>query len=79
MHRVLDPAEPITDYDYSETCPGCWNEIPVKIDPDEHDNYEAVCPVCGRKLMLCLICQDDYYGMCDWCHETGCYRQKNRR
>jgi len=65
--------------DYAEPCPECGREIPVLVDPDDYENYEVVCPVCGKQMMLCLLCQDDCYGKCDWCEETGCYRQRNRR
>ena len=76
MHTTYG-NENVTDFDFTEYCPNCDTDIAIKIDPDD-PSYETVCPVCGKKLMLCLLCHDDFGDNCDWCPEHGCSRQKDR-
>ena len=71
-HILHDPRKPVTvAYDAMEYCPECDHDIPVTIDEDCVNNLQAICPVCGRKLMLCTtLCECTVY--CDWNETTGC-------
>lgn len=70
-HTVFDPRtmESGTYYDFEEYCPFCDEGIPVIVDPDIKP--EITCPLCGRKLLLCMNCPDS--NKCDWREENGCY------
>lgn len=72
MARIAKENE---QWNFAEVCPHCENEIGIVCDKpykDEFD-YELVCPVCGKQLMLCTMCQDHYGGVCDWSEENGCF------
>lgn len=74
-----DFAETDRTYIVTETCPNCENEIEMRWDTDER-GYEAVCPVCGGRLMLCDEClhsEDNPGGKCDYNSKTdSCWRRK---
>lgn len=59
MHKVYKPDKTPKKYNYGETCPHCDEVIPVVID-DGCFHYKATCPVCGKTLMLCVLCSWDY-------------------
>lgn len=46
-----------------EMCPNCDTEIGVVWDV-EVDGYGVYCPHCGKKMMLCSMC--DNHDKCDW-------------
>lgn len=78
MHTGYKPCSiPVDSYNFEEYCPLCDSYIPVRIDNDDHKNYEIVCPVCGQRLMLCTLCHWDGHD-CDWCEcENGeCHMMK---
>lgn len=76
MHSVYYPGKAPKEYDQEEYCPHCDSTIPVVIDQDDFEHYEFTCPVCGEKLMLCTLCNDDQDGGCDWTEEYGCFRMR---
>jgi predicted RNA-binding Zn-ribbon protein involved in translation (DUF1610 family) len=43
-------------YKVIEVCPHCENEITMMWNVKAH-GYKAFCPVCGKRLMLCDLCQ----------------------
>ena len=51
----------------TELCAHCENEAQLQWDI-EKDGFEAHCPYCGDKLMLCSECPD--HGECDWDTES---------
>ncbi|MHC1722498.1 MAG: hypothetical protein AB9836_04750 [Aminipila sp.] len=58
----------------TEICPHCDNENTLNWNVATQ-GYEAECPVCGKKLMLCSVCMYDGNGKCDWDSTTAsCYR-----
>lgn len=72
MHQVFHPDDCPKEYDFEEYCPHCDTMIPAVIDQKEWQRYETVCPVCGKRLMLCVLCREDRGGICDWTEERGC-------
>lgn len=64
-----------------ECCPHCEREVVMQWDT-EADGYEAICPYCGNRLMLCdecqhSVCEDGEPHDCDWCANTKvCHRCK---
>lgn len=52
----------------TELCPHCESEVTLQWDVKDR-GYKAYCPVCGKRLMLCLACRGDGYG-CDYDTET---------
>ena len=56
-----------------EYCSNCENEVELLWDV-ELDGYKTYCPYCGKRLMLCDMCQhdkdDNYTDNCDYCTET---------
>lgn len=61
-----------------ETCPHCGEEVEINWCAKEN-GYEVYCPYCGKKIMLCDECMhsnDNIEQKCDWCKETGCFRNK---
>ena len=74
MHKVFKPDEAPEDYNFEEYCPHCDECIPVIID-DKCFSYEMKCPVCGKTLMLCTLCQmDNENADCDYHDGTCCKR-----
>lgn len=61
----------------SEYCSHCENEVTMIWDVAKL-GYQAFCPICGNRLMLCGECLDnDGNGVCDYSGDTDCcYRQK---
>lgn len=76
MHSVYYPGKVPKEYDQEEYCPHCDNVIPVVIDHDDFEHYEFTCPVCGNRLMLCTLCDEDQDGACDWIEKYGCFRMR---
>lgn len=81
-----DNKEPIVYVDISpyikiecvEICPHCGEEVEINWCTKE-DGYEIYCPYCGKKMLLCDECMhspDNKTQNCDWCEETGCFRNK---
>ena len=60
-----------TDY-VTEMCPHCENEIDMRWDVGQM-GYQAWCPVCGNRLMLCSECADP----CDYDSTTDRCRMQN--
>lgn len=63
----------------TEVCPHCEAENTMEWDV-EKNGYEAFCPHCGSKMMICSECmaaKDNECGKCDWdkCTDT-CFRCK---
>ena len=86
MHKAYHPDHRPEFFDYDETCPNCEREIPIVVDDEEFRNYEVICPVCGKPLLLCGQCNWDLCGEgrnsaieCDWCESTGCFRQRTKK
>lgn len=69
-HTVYHPGQILAGYDGEEFCPHCDDYIPYTIDPDDLDDLEVTCPVCGNSMMLCSSCP--YTSSCDWDEKTGC-------
>lgn len=53
-----------------EYCPECRTEIEMRWNT-ERDGYEAFCPVCGNRLMLCDECKHRNGGFYDDCDYDG--------
>ncbi len=65
----------------TEFCPVCENETEFKWDV-KADGYNAFCPHCGAKLLLCDSCEHDpdtgeYIGGCDW-RDGACKHSDHR-
>lgn len=54
-----------------ELCPHCDNEIEMMWDIEEQ-GYETVCPICGKRLMLCDECMHNDNAYCDYDSKTDC-------
>lgn len=64
-----------------EYCPHCEAENEIRWDINE-DGFEAYCPHCGKKMMLCDACSHKYgefYSDCDWCEGKGCHMDNAHR
>ena len=72
-------------YNFEETCPECGAEVPIVIDDDDMETYSVICPNCGRKMMLCLLCRwdaEEWPGQdtpCDWGPGCGCCRERGEK
>ena len=64
----------------TELCQHCGHEITLRWDITIL-GFEAVCPVCGSRLMLCDECRHAAEnGPCDYNRETNsCCRRERRR
>lgn len=64
----------------TELCQRCGNEITLRWDTTTF-GFEAVCPVCGGRLMLCDECRHTAEsGPCDYRKETdSCRRNRTRQ
>lgn len=65
-------------YTVTEFCPHCENEIEMRWDTDVR-GFQAICPVCGERLMLCDECRhcEDGYSVCDYDNETdSCHHSR---
>lgn len=51
----------IPDTEITEFCPHCDTEVTMNWDVEER-GYVAFCPVCGKRMMLCSMCD----GNCNW-------------
>ena len=52
----------------TEMCPHCENEVTMNWDVEMY-GYQAYCPYCGKRLMLCDECthsDNDIAGGCDY-------------
>lgn len=63
-------------YIVTEWCPNCESEVEIHGWDTERDGYEAFCPYCGKRLMLCDECQHsenargcDYDSQIDTCRK----------
>ena len=83
---INENKEPIVYVDISsyikiecvEICPHCDREVEINWCTKE-DGYEIYCPYCGQKMLLCDDCMhspDNKAQHCDWCKETGCFRNR---
>lgn len=64
-----------------EVCPECGVENEIKWDINE-DGFEAYCPHCGAKMMLCDACchkYGEFHDDCDWCKDKGCHMDNAHR
>ena len=63
-----------------EICPHCDNEVGLMWDI-ESDGYQAFCPYCGKRLMLCSECPATAGTLrCDYDSETDrCRMQRGRK
>lgn len=64
-------------YIVTEMCPNCEREVEIHGWDTDVDGFEATCPYCGGRLMLCDECQhQENPSVCDWCRETdGCHKR----
>lgn len=65
-------------YTVTEMCPHCEHEVEIHGWDTDAEGYQAFCPYCGGRLMLCDEClhSEDCKG-CDYNSKTDkCYRQK---
>ena len=47
-------------YEHFFTCPYCWQEISMLLDPDLYDEeYVEDCEVCCRPIVIVQKCQED--------------------
>lgn len=84
MHKALYNED--GEYNFEEECPFCGEYIPVLIDEMDFNHYDIICPVCGKRMMLCTLCrwdqelEDGFDGnyKCDW-SEAGCFRRKEEK
>ena len=66
----------------TEVCPHCETEITMLWDTTER-GFQAHCPVCSKRLMLCdecqhTVCEDGEPHNCDYSAECDtCHRRKN--
>lgn len=72
------PEKFSTPYDGCEVeyCNVCEREIELRWDINK-DGFQAICPVCGSRLMLCDACAHrygDFKDDCDYCTETDSCR-----
>lgn len=58
----------------TEVCPHCEIEQTVCWDV-ERDGYAIYCPNCGKRIMLCSMC--DRSRGCDWNEKSGCRMGKH--
>lgn len=67
-------------YEVTEVCPHCESEVTMVWDTDK-DGFEAFCPYCGNRLMLCDECQHTENPVaCDYCNETdSCQMRKEKK
>nr|DAP18073.1 MAG TPA: zinc-ribbon domain protein [Caudoviricetes sp.] len=72
----------MNNYQITEMCPHCENEVTMNWDVEMY-GYQAYCPYCGKRLMLCDECthsDNDIAGGCDYDSSTDkCSRQKSSR
>ena len=61
----------------TEFCPHCESEIEMRWNTDT-DGYQAFCPVCGNRLMLCDECRHtEGTSRCDYDSATDtCFRNR---
>ena len=73
--RRLNEEEPVycgSEDGYEvEYCNVCNSEIELRWDINR-DGFQAYCPVCGNKLMLCDACMHRHGDGCDDCNYTLC-------
>lgn len=77
--RRLDEEEPdlycgSEDGMEVEYCNVCENEIELRWDINR-DGFQAYCPVCGSRLMLCDACNHRHGEPCDDC-DFGIWKDK---
>ena len=63
-----------------EFCPHCETENEIRWDI-ETEGYEAFCPHCGKRIMICSEClraEDNELQKCDWFKEK-CFRCKSNK
>ena len=77
-------TEQETDYNFDEPCPHCDEYVPIVIDDADTETYSVICPNCGRKMMLCVLCHWDaddagYDEGCDWNPVRGCWRERGEK
>jgi len=65
----------------AEVCPHCDREQYMRWDVEEQ-GYEAYCPSCGGKMLICSECMNETADcnvlVCDWSEEEGrCRRCRN--
>lgn len=57
-------------YHVEEQCPNCSSMIAVNVD-EKLTHLETKCPVCGKKMMICSMCDRN----CDWTPAGCCMDQ----
>lgn len=65
-------------YIVTEWCPNCESEVEMRWNTDT-TGYEAFCPVCGKRLMLCDECQHSDNPMpCDYNRDSdSCHKRRH--
>ena len=71
-------------YEVTEVCPNCDKEVSMLWNP-VRKGYQAKCPYCGGRLMLCDLCRHRYddeditnVSDCDYCFATdSCKMQRS--
>jgi len=71
MHRIYYYEAP-GEVDGEEYCPFCDDIFPFIFDYEQKD-LEVTCPGCGRRMMLCSMCDEE----CDWVEKYGCRMDKS--
>lgn len=70
----------VSKYQITELCPHCENEVTMNWDVETF-GYQAYCPYCGKRLMLCDECthtENGPDGGCDYDSDADhCSQQKN--
>lgn len=68
-------------YIVTEMCPHCEREVEIHGWNTDIDGFEATCPYCGNRLMLCDECQHQEVPVsCDYCKRTDrCRMRKSRK
>lgn len=64
-----------------EVCAECGAENEIRWNINK-DGFEAYCPHCGAKMMLCDACYHKYgecHDDCDWCEGKGCHMDSAHR
>ncbi len=62
-------------YIATELCPHCESEIEMRWDTDTR-GFQAFCPVCGERLMLCDECRHADDGPCDYDSDKDTCRRR---
>ena len=83
---LLEPEQYARSGYVTEVCPHCETEVEMVWDTERY-RYNAFCPHCGKRLMLCDECLHhgdepawicDYNSETDFCHRSICKNEKEK-